>query len=47
MRRETTEFLPSDYELAYPPGIERHYWTMARNSILLDQLTRRGCLGMK
>ena len=47
MSREATEFLPSDYELAYPPGIERHFWTMARNSILLDELTRQGCLGLK
>lgn len=29
-----SEFTSSEYELAYPDGIENHYWNLARNYIL-------------
>jgi len=30
---------------AYPPGIEKHFWTMARNKIVFDSLKRSGSGG--
>lgn len=35
-----TEFNSSEFELAYPDGIEHHYWTLARNQFLFDTLKR-------
>lgn len=37
-----TEFFEEDFDLAYPPGIEKHYWTRARNRIIEHQLTQCG-----
>ena len=33
-----TEFSNEQYSSAYPLGIERHYWSMARNAIIKDFL---------
>jgi SAM-dependent methyltransferase len=33
-----TRFEPEDFSLSYPPGIEDHYWTAARNQIIERQL---------
>ncbi len=33
-----TAFSKQQYELFYPPGIESHWWTLARNKLLLDIL---------
>lgn len=33
-----TEFSNDQYELAYPDGIENHWWQLARNKILADTI---------
>ncbi|MDC0362148.1 class I SAM-dependent methyltransferase [Halioglobus sp.] len=33
-----TAFSKQQYELFYPPGIENHWWTLARNKLLSDIL---------
>ena len=35
-----TEFKPEQFLAIYPPGIERHYWTLARNLIIKKELKR-------
>jgi len=37
-RRSATQFAPDEFALCYPPGIENHYWTAARNYIVERQL---------
>lgn len=37
-----TEFNKEQFEAIYPVGIERHYWTLARNKIIADTLRRGG-----
>jgi SAM-dependent methyltransferase len=37
-RQSATQFEPEDFALCYPPGIENHYWTAARNHIIERQL---------
>ena len=32
------QFENDDFDLAYPPGIEYHYWNLARNHIIEHQL---------
>lgn len=36
----TTTFSEQQYDLAYPDGIERHWWTLARSHIVTDAITR-------
>jgi cyclopropane fatty-acyl-phospholipid synthase-like methyltransferase len=36
------EFEPEEFALCYPPGIENHYWTAARNRIVEHQLRAAG-----
>jgi SAM-dependent methyltransferase len=36
----TTEFMDNQYELAYPDGIENHWWHLARNRIVLDEIKK-------
>lgn len=36
-----TEFSEQEFDLAYPPGVEFNYWTVARNRILWHALTRQ------
>ena len=40
--RMATEFDHNQFDLAYPPGIEHHYWQLARHRIILDELKRLG-----
>ena len=37
-----TEFEPEQFALCYPPGIENHYWTAARNHIVEHELKAAG-----
>ena len=37
-----TEFTTAQYDLAYPDGIENHYWNRARNSIIMSVLKGHG-----
>lgn len=37
-----TAFSTEQYDAIYPPGIERHYWTHARNRIIADFLKKNG-----
>ena len=37
-----TEFEPEQFALCYPPGIENHYWTAARNRIVEHELQAAG-----
>jgi SAM-dependent methyltransferase len=37
---EKTEFRIDHYENIYPVGIEFHYWQIARNNILLQEITK-------
>ena len=39
-----TEFNQQEFDLAYPPGVEFNYWTVARNRILWRALARQGWL---
>jgi SAM-dependent methyltransferase len=41
-RQSPTEFEPEQFALCYPPGIENHYWTAARNQIVEHQLKAAG-----
>jgi len=36
-----TEFNQQEFDLAYPPGVEFNYWTVARNRILWSTLARQ------
>ncbi len=37
----STTFSDHQYDMAYPPGVEHHWWTTARNKLLAD-LLRQG-----
>jgi len=37
-----TTFSKKQYRLAYPDGIEKHWWTMARSQIVIEALRRNG-----
>ena len=41
-RQSHTGFEPEQFALCYPPGIENHYWTAARNRIVEHQLKAAG-----
>jgi hypothetical protein len=38
--RETTEFDQREFDLVYPPGIENHYWSVARSAIIYREIRR-------
>lgn len=40
-----TSFAQDQFDSAYPPGIERHFWVSARNSIIYDTLAAAGMTG--
>jgi len=40
--QSNTEFEPEQFALCYPPGIENHYWTAARNLIVEHELKAAG-----
>lgn len=40
-----TEFNEVLFQQAYPPGIENHFWTIARNGLVLDDLKSSGTGG--
>ena len=40
--QSSTEFEPEQFALCYPPGIENHYWTAARNLIVEHELKAAG-----
>jgi len=42
-----TEFNQEQFESIYPSGIERHYWTLARNLIIKRELLRGSLHGKK
>jgi len=42
-----TFFNDEQYDSVYPPGIERHFWTAARNRIVFDALNAAGMAGDK
>jgi 2-polyprenyl-3-methyl-5-hydroxy-6-metoxy-1,4-benzoquinol methylase len=35
-----TEFSEDQYEMAYPDGIEKHWWNLARNRILTNEIKK-------
>jgi 2-polyprenyl-3-methyl-5-hydroxy-6-metoxy-1,4-benzoquinol methylase len=37
---DISAFSPNQFETAYPPGIERHFWQIARNHIIKTWLVR-------
>ena len=43
-----TAFVSEQFDEAYPPGIEHHFWTLARNRIVLREIrtaaARKGTL---
>jgi hypothetical protein len=39
---ETTALSEGQYDDAYPPGIERHFWHVARNATIATELARCG-----
>lgn len=46
MLESPTEFSPAEFESAYPPGIERHFWTLARSRVVADAIrSLPGCGG--
>lgn len=42
-----TEFSTNQYDSAYPDGIDRHYWSRARNGIIRKQLQKAGIADKK
>lgn len=40
MRVAGTQFTDDEFALAYPPGVELHYWQLARNRIIQSQLEK-------
>jgi hypothetical protein len=42
---ETTAFSAMQYEEAYPPGVERSFWHVARNATIAAQLVQSGMDG--
>jgi hypothetical protein len=42
-----TSFDDQQYDGAYPPGIERHFWVAARNGIIYDTIASAGMAGDK
>jgi SAM-dependent methyltransferase len=42
MSASHTEFAPDQFDQVYPPGIENHYWTLARNHIVDHELRATG-----
>ncbi len=47
MQKDTTEFNTTQYDAAYPEGIEYHYWNIARNSIIQSVLKKNNLIGKK
>jgi hypothetical protein len=44
---ETTEFDQNQFDLLYPPGIENHYWSVARNAIICREIRRHRWTDLK
>jgi len=44
---ETTEFDQNEFDLVYPPGIENHYWSVARSAIICREIRRHRWTGLK
>lgn len=42
MNPNNTEFNLTEFDFAYPPGIEHHYWTISRNFLLAEALDQAG-----
>jgi 2-polyprenyl-3-methyl-5-hydroxy-6-metoxy-1,4-benzoquinol methylase len=42
---QTTAFDQTEFDLAYPDGVENNYWTIARNRLLLSTIRRNGLAG--
>src|SRR5690348_12357326 len=42
MDQTSTQFTQQEYALAYPDGLERHYWHLCRNFVVKHQLTNLG-----
>jgi SAM-dependent methyltransferase len=42
-----TAFNENQLASAYPEGVDRHYWTLARNAIIADTLRKSGLQGMR
>jgi hypothetical protein len=42
-----TSFIQEQYDCVYPPGIEQHFWVLARNGIIYDTLAEAGMTGDK
>lgn len=47
MQKIQTEFNTTQYDAAYPVGIEYHYWNLARNSIIKSVLQKNNLLQKK
>jgi SAM-dependent methyltransferase len=47
MQKDITEFNTTQYDAAYPMGIEYHYWNLARNSIIKSVLKKHNLTGKK
>lgn len=46
MLDSATEFTQTEFECAYPPGVERHFWTIARSRVVADAIkSLPGCGG--
>jgi 2-polyprenyl-3-methyl-5-hydroxy-6-metoxy-1,4-benzoquinol methylase len=45
--RDTTAFDEKEFDLAYPPGIEHHYWTVARAAIINRALRQESLNDLK
>ena len=45
--RETTEFDRIEFDLVYPPGIENHYWSVARSAIICGEICRHRWTDLK
>lgn len=44
---ETTEFDLTEFDLVYPPGIENHYWSVARSAIICREIRRHRWTDLK
>jgi hypothetical protein len=44
---ETTEFDQTEFDLVYPPGIENHYWSVARSTIICREIHRHRWTDLK
>ena len=42
MTPDETKFNSQEFDFAYPPGIEHHYWTISRNFLLMRAIRQAG-----